>query len=93
MKHIRVEHKILASVLILTACLVVGAASSGEEQEPQEIIFFESTIGEVIFPHQAHFEDLEIDCKTCHHEHNAAKLDMPHPEYFEDFWIKWKLPK
>ena len=61
MKHIRIEHKILASAVIFTACLVAGVASSGEDPGPQEIIFFESTIGEVIFPHEAHFDALEIE--------------------------------
>ncbi len=88
MKHIRIEHKILVSVVIFTVCLVMGAAAADDDPEPQEILFFESTIGEVIFPHEAHFDMLEIECQTCHHEHEAAKLDFPHPEYFDDFWIK-----
>jgi len=85
---IRIEHTIMAVAVLITGFLAVGAVLAEGDQKPQEILFFESTIGEVVFPHQAHFEDLEIDCKTCHHEHNAAKLQIPHPEYFEDFWIK-----
>jgi len=84
----RIEHTIMAVVVLSTVLLAIGAAPAEGDREPQEILFFDSTIGEVMFPHQAHFDDLEIECKTCHHEHNAAKLDMPHPEYFEDFWIK-----
>ena len=88
MKHIRIGHKILVSMVIFTVCLVMGAAAADDDPEPREILFFESTIGEVIFPHEAHFDMLEIECQTCHHEHEAAKLDFPHPEYFDDFWIK-----
>ena len=61
---------------------------SGEGVGDRSIIVFESPIGQVAFPHEAHFDMLEIECETCHHEHNAARLDFPHPEYFEDFWIE-----
>ena len=30
---------------------------------------------------------MELPCEQCHHETNAAELDIPHVEYFEDFWI------
>ena len=89
MKHIRIEHKILVSAVIFTVFLAIGAtAKTEDEPEIQDILFFESSIGEVVFPHEAHFDALEIECQTCHHEHDAANLDLPHPEYFEDFWIK-----
>lgn len=42
---------------------------------------------DVCFPHAMHFDDLGIECETCHHETNAAVLSIPHEEYFEDLWI------
>ena len=50
-----------------------------------------SSIGEVIFPHQMHIEDMEIECVECHHEINATKLITPHPEYFKSSWINCKI--
>ena len=46
-----------------------------------------ATPGAVLFPHQLHV-DLEISCQECHHETLASELQMPHPEYFVDFWIE-----
>ena len=87
MKRARKTGWKLAPVAVAVALLVAGVATSQDEPEIQETLFFESVVGEVVFPHQAHFDDLEIECETCHHEHNAARLDFPHPQYFEDFWI------
>ena len=42
---------------------------------------------DVCFPHEMHAAELEIECESCHHETNAARLKTPHAEYFEDFWI------
>lgn len=52
-----------------------------------EVIRFESSVGEVVFGHALHFEDLGLSCEQCHHETHAAGLSMPHQSYFEDFWI------
>ena len=53
-----------------------------------EDLEFPSTVGEVYFPHQFHFEDLEMECVECHHQINAKILDTPHLSYFESSWIK-----
>ena len=47
-----------------------------------------SSIGEVYFPHEFHFSDMEMECNSCHHEVSAKMLDIPHREYFVDFWIE-----
>jgi hypothetical protein len=44
-------------------------------------------LGDVAFPHEMHFDDLELECDTCHHETRAAELKIPHEQYFEEFWI------
>ena len=53
---------------------------------PDEVTLL-ATAGPVPFPHQLHV-DLELACQDCHHETLAGELQMPHPEYFEDFWIE-----
>ncbi len=62
-------------------------SAAEQSSEIPEVIKSESYVGEVSFKHQEHFDDLEIECETCHHEVNAAKLNFPHENYFEDFWI------
>ena len=63
--------------------------SNGEKEIPEEIDY-ESSVGDVNFPHQMHFEDEEIECVECHHEMNAKNINIPHEEYFDDFWIDCK---
>ncbi|MDH3269504.1 MAG: hypothetical protein OEM46_11695 [Ignavibacteria bacterium] len=57
---------------------------------PEEITF-PSNVGEVIFPHQFHIEDVEMDCVECHHQINAEVLSTPHPEYFKSSWINCEI--
>ena len=44
-------------------------------------------MGDLIFDHEEHEEDLDLECDDCHHETNAGPLDFPHEEYFHDLWI------
>jgi hypothetical protein len=69
------------------------STSDREASKPDmpAIIKSPSTAGEVAFPHQKHYQDLGLECKTCHHETNAAALKSPHAEYFDDFWIDCKI--
>ncbi len=46
-----------------------------------------SMMGELIFDHEMHTDELELECDECHHETNAVPLDTPHEEYFHDLWI------
>jgi hypothetical protein len=68
---------------LLAATVYAGAAADGSH----DVLVFTSEVGTVAFPHKAHFNDMEIECRTCHHEVDARKLELPHPEYFADFWI------
>lgn len=65
--------------------------SAKNNENLPSIITVPSSAGEVSFPHQMHYEDFEVGCKTCHHEINATKLNLPHKEYFKDFWIDCKI--
>lgn len=55
----------------------------------QEVIRTSSSVGEVVFPHYMHVDDMGMECAECHHEVNATTLEIPrdHDTYFEDFWI------
>jgi hypothetical protein len=44
-------------------------------------------MGDLLFDHEEHAEELEIECDECHHETNAAPLHFPHEQYFHDLWI------
>lgn len=81
-RHLRWAVPVL-SVVALT--LPAAALREGSDVAPE--LLFPSILGEVVFPHKAHFNDMEISCRSCHHETNARALDIPHEEYFADFWI------
>ena len=57
-----------------------GTASRPDEQPV-------SMMGDLIFDHEEHADEMEIECDECHHETNAVPLDTPHEEYFHDLWI------
>jgi hypothetical protein len=80
-------------LFIAGGALLLGVVSAQETQEKQlaPVIISPSSVGEVAFPHQFHFEDLELECRTCHHETNASTLRMPHEDYFDDFWIDCRI--
>ena len=54
--------------------------------QPEEMDY-PSDMGVVHFPHQLHYDEMEIECSECHHEVNASTLSLGHKYYFEDFWI------
>jgi hypothetical protein len=56
---------------------------------PDEITF-ESSVGNVLFPHAEHATDLAIECVECHHQIRAMDLDTPHPDYLDSSWINCK---
>jgi len=56
-----------------------------------EVVTFNSSVGDVLFPHKLHVEDLEVECVNCHHQISAVKLDTPHPGYLESSWINCQL--
>ena len=67
-------------------CLAVAWGATAAS-EPPEAITWTTALGPVAFPHLLHVEDLGVACEDCHHETSAERLTMPHPDYFEDFWI------
>ncbi|HHQ49678.1 MAG TPA: hypothetical protein ENK19_12450 [Acidobacteria bacterium] len=84
----------LAVLILLTVTLfgatVAGAAGKGSnksttaEAQPPEKVVFPARVGEVVFPHAMHVNDLGIDCTDCHHPVKAPELKTPHPQYFKE---------
>ena len=81
--------RIAPETIAAMAAMVLLAAAAASEDGPSVApeLVFPSSVGEVVFPHKVHFNDMEIACESCHHETNARMLDIPHREYFADFWI------
>jgi len=82
---VKATRKATALATLVVALGLPVAADEDRVITPE--LVFSSTVGEVVFPHKAHFNDMEIACESCHHETNARMLDIPHREYFADFWI------
>ncbi len=95
--------KLLGILVLMPFALVSLTTADSEEAEEEsasEVIEAEgggtaltveprpsSIMGDLIFDHVAHVEDMEIECDECHHETNAVPLDSPHEEYFYDLWV------
>lgn len=87
-----VQGATLLSWMVVGGLLSVGLSAQDLEDRclsasVPEVIVSPAPVGTVEFAHQMHVEDLEIPCADCHHETNAAKLQMPHEDYLEDFWM------
>jgi hypothetical protein len=57
---------------------------------PGEIIY-ESSVGNVLFPHSVHAKDQDIECTECHHQIHAGELDTPHPGYMTSSWVSCNI--
>jgi len=86
----------LALALLFAAAGVApapGASATSDEvaaARGPETIRWPSAAGEVVFDHRMHAEDLGAECASCHHGIEAASLTLPHPGYFDDFWVNCK---
>ena len=50
-------------------------------------VTFTSSVGNVLFAHDLHAVELEIECADCHHQILAMELETPHPDYMTSSWI------
>ena len=57
---------------------------------PDEIAFTSSK-GDVLFPHNQHVTELEVECDECHHQIHATVLDTPHPDYMTSSWTSCQI--
>lgn len=70
------------------------AAASARQEEPAKpparrpkmpkVITFESSVGNVSFPHKVH---QKMGCQKCHHQIHAKDLVTPHDEYLTYSWV------
>lgn len=84
----------LAAVSLPGSAQETEPAASAREQAPAEaaprrpklpnIITFESSVGEVQFPHRVH---QKMGCQKCHHQIHAKDLVTPHDEYLTYSWV------
>jgi len=75
--------------LALGALLIAAAALAAPVEVPETLRWM-SAAGEVVFAHQRHAEEYGAECVSCHHETVAANLAVPHPDYFDGFWVDCK---
>lgn len=67
------------------------------QDAPEEVlempgeITYTSSVGNVLFPHNMHVNDLELECAECHHQIHAMELDTPHPDYMTSSWVSCKI--
>ncbi len=60
-----------------------AAAPARRPRMPGEIIF-ESSLGNVVFPHKVH---QRMGCQKCHHQVRAKDLATPHDDYLDYSWV------
>ena len=60
-----------------TSLIVATVACSTPPAEPLP----STAMPKARFPHDEHVTLRHLECKECHHETNAHRLDTPHPEY------------
>ncbi len=73
----------LVPSVLLIAAVALAAGDSGLTPAPPDTVKFSSHVGEVLFPHALHADDLGIACQDCHHRVTAPALTTPHPTYLE----------
>ena len=83
------RHLWLALGLLAVTVAAPAADLPAEAPPPSspETIRWASSVGEVVFQHRLHTEDFGAECVSCHHETVAASLELPHPDYFDGFWV------
>jgi len=63
----------------------------GEALDMPGEITYTSSVGNVLFPHNLHVTELEVECAECHHQIHAMELDTPHPDYMTSSWVSCKI--
>jgi hypothetical protein len=55
------------------------------------VVTFTSSVGDVLFDHNLHVNELETECAECHHQIHASVLDTPHESYLKSTWINCEI--
>ncbi len=72
---------------VAASAATASPAAQPRSSEPPVEIRIASSVGEVVFHHQAHVADFGVDCAECHHQINAKALTTPHPNYLQSSWV------
>lgn len=75
---------------VALALLFMAGGGAAAPPEVPESIRWDSAAGQVEFAHRRHVEEYGAECVVCHHETVAATLELPHPDYFDGFWVDCK---
>ena len=89
------SHLLTALCLLLPTATAAASAADAKAETPAplpspaspETVRWASSVGEVVFQHRLHTEEFGAECVSCHHETVAASLELPHPDYFDGFWV------
>jgi len=86
MKLLKLRHMagLPALCLLCFGAMAQPAAAAEPAAMPPPDVVFESSVGDVTFPHARH---LKMGCQTCHHQIRAGSLQTPHPDYMDSTWI------
>ena len=92
------SHLLTALCLLLPTATAAASAADAKAETPAplpspaspETVRWASSVGEVVFQHRLHTEEFGAECVSCHHETVAASLELPHPDYFDGFWVDCK---
>lgn len=85
---------LVVCLLLLAGAAAASATGLGAESPAipsppasPDTVRWASSVGDVVFQHRMHTEEFGAECESCHHETVAASLQLPHPDYFEGFWV------
>jgi hypothetical protein len=68
----------------------IQSGSFAEMLDMPDEITYKSSVGNVVFPHNVHVNELKVECAGCHHQIHAIDLKTPHPDYMTSSWVSCK---
>ena len=86
-----IAHPVPAEEVVQTGTPAEVPAMPEEALDMPDEITYTSSVGDVLFPHNLHVAELEVECAECHHQIHAMELDTPHPDYMKSSWISCKI--
>jgi c(7)-type cytochrome triheme protein len=86
-----IAHPVPSAEVAQSEAPTEGPAKLGEVLDMPDEITYTSSVGDVLFPHNLHVTELEVECAECHHQIHAMELDTPHPDYMTSSWVSCKV--
>jgi hypothetical protein len=66
----------IAIICLIVSVLCYGPLSAKSPEEPVRLMF-KTVGGNVLFDHQTHSDDYDLECMTCHHTYVQGETDNP----------------